>query len=119
MSGVMVQPLTTGSVTKRVLSSTASKAYGSASCHGMDCELSTSASALANSATSLLCVSYTARCSGRGYIATFLLRSVDNLGRQRGVGKAEHVDECVVPDDWRTQRPHGIPDTDGTNAVNG
>ena len=35
-----------GSVTKRLLSSTASKAYGSASCHGMDCELSISASAL-------------------------------------------------------------------------
>src|SRR5262245_50709545 len=42
-----------GSVTKRLWSSTTSKAYGSTSCHGMDCALSISASALADSATSL------------------------------------------------------------------
>src|SRR4029453_4718442 len=50
-------PSGAGSVTKRLLSSTASKAYGSASCHGMDCALSISASALGGQCSlSFFCV---------------------------------------------------------------
>src|SRR5262245_26135673 len=44
--GQGITPGSIGSVTKRVLSSRASKAYGSASCHGIDCELCKSASPL-------------------------------------------------------------------------
>src|SRR5262249_19847113 len=63
-----------GSITKRLLSSTASKAYGSDSCHGIDGELCTSASPLGGQCTSLLLVSDTDRCSGQGCTAPFLLR---------------------------------------------
>jgi hypothetical protein len=63
-----------GSVTKRVLSSTASKAHGSSSWHGMACEFAHRPHLLEDSATSLLLVFYTRRCSGQGCPETFLLR---------------------------------------------
>src|SRR5919202_293098 len=63
-----------GSVTKGLLSSTASKAHGSASCYGSDCERCVSASPLGGQCPSLPLVSCTYRCSGQGCTATFLLR---------------------------------------------
>jgi hypothetical protein len=63
-----------GSGTKRLLSSTASKAYGSSSWHGMACECAHRLHLLEDSATALLLVSCTQRCSGQGCTETFLLR---------------------------------------------
>jgi hypothetical protein len=68
------QRVAAGSVTKRLLSSTASKAHGSSSWHGMDCEFAHRLHLLEDSATSLLLVSCTHRCSGQGCTETFLLR---------------------------------------------
>src|SRR5262249_54162881 len=55
-------------------SSTASKVHGSASWHGMTCEFAHRLHLLEASATSLLLVSCTHRCSGQGCPETFLLR---------------------------------------------
>ena len=72
---VIRRPLSVdGSVTKRVLSRTASKAHGSSSGHGMACECAHRPYLLEDSATSLLLVFYTRRCSGQGCPETFLLR---------------------------------------------
>src|SRR5215471_20471300 len=64
----------TGSVTKRLLSSPASKAYGNASCYGIDASCAHRLHLLEDSATSLLLVSCTEWCAGQGCPATFLLR---------------------------------------------
>src|SRR5215471_11488636 len=64
----------TGSVTKRLLSSPASKAYGNASCYGIDASCAHRLHLLEDSATSLLLVSCTEWCAGHGCPATFLLR---------------------------------------------
>src|SRR5947209_13527295 len=69
-----VMSLGFGSVTKRVLSRTASKAHGSSSGHGMAYECAHRPYLLEDSATSLLLVFYTRRCSGQGCPETFLLR---------------------------------------------
>ena len=61
-----------GSVTKRLLSSTALKAHGSSSWHGMDGACAQRLHLLEDSATSLF-MSCTHRCSGQGCTATFLL----------------------------------------------
>src|SRR5215831_19205467 len=63
-----------GSVTKRLLSSTALKAHGSSSWHGRACAFAHRLHLLEDSATSLLLVSYTHRCSGQGCPETLLLR---------------------------------------------
>src|SRR5215471_17682810 len=73
----------TGSVTKRLLSSPASKAYGNASCYGIDASCAHRLHLLEDSATSLLLVSCTEWCAGQGYPATFLLRFQDCIGAGR------------------------------------
>ena len=67
-------PTWDGSVTKKLLSSTASKAHGSSSWHGMDGEFEHRLHLFEDRATSLLLVSCTHRCSGQGCTETFLLR---------------------------------------------
>jgi hypothetical protein len=63
-----------GSVTKRLLSSTAAQAHGSASWCGMDGECTYRLHLLEDSATALLHASCTHRCSQQRCTATFLLR---------------------------------------------
>jgi hypothetical protein len=63
-----------GSVTKRLLSSTASKAHGISSWRGMDGECTYRLHLLEDSATALLHASCTHRCSQQRCTATFLLR---------------------------------------------
>ena len=63
-----------GSVTKRLLSSTASKAHGSSSWHGMACACVHRLHLVEDSATARLLVACIHRCSGQGCTATFLLR---------------------------------------------
>jgi hypothetical protein len=75
-------PCMVGSVTKRLLSSTASKAHGSSSWHGRACEFAHRLHLLEDSATALLLVSCTHRCSGQGCAATFLLRFHGRLVRK-------------------------------------
>src|SRR4030081_166144 len=63
-----------GSVTKRLLSSTASKAHGSSSWRGMDGACTYRLHLLEDSATALLHASCTHRCSQQRCTAPFLLR---------------------------------------------
>jgi len=63
-----------GSVTKRLRSSTAAKAHGSSSWHEMDGECVHRLHLLEDSATALLLVACTYRCSGEGCTETILLR---------------------------------------------
>ena len=77
-----------GSVTKRLLSSTASKAHGSASWRGMDGECTYRLHLLEDSATALLHASCTYRCSQQRCTATFLLRFHRRMGKHRSHAEA-------------------------------
>ena len=76
-----LQPVTcnAGSVTRRLLSSTASKVHGSSSWRGMDGECTYRLHLLEDRATALLHASCTHRCSPQRCTATFLLRFLAQL----------------------------------------
>src|SRR5262249_10358428 len=93
-------PHAVGSVTKRLLSSTASKAHGSSSWHGMDCEFAHRLHLLEDRVTSLPLVSCTHRCSGQGCTETFLLRFRERMWAHTAQG--EVLAECCMKTEEET-----------------
>src|SRR5262249_25209955 len=89
-------PRRRGSVTKRWLASTASKAHGRSSWRGMDGECAQRLLLVKDSATALLHVSCTHRCSHQRCTATFLVRFHHQIVHALRLGKAHIPPNLVV-----------------------